>query len=162
MTSSTELPHGAFDRSPAECVDRGAVAAICAGQHGDPFSILGPHEVAPGIWDIRAFIPWGDKIEAIGFHDDAVLATFETVDPAGFRVARVKSEGRPGYRIRITADNFGHVVYDPYTLGSALADYDIAAIVHSNDTVFYYIFGAHPITHAKLPGVRFVVWAPKM
>ena len=87
-------------------------------------------------------------------------AQFETIEPSGLRVARVKSDERPGYRIKITQDGFGHVIYDPYTLGSALADYDIAAITHSNDTVFYYIFGAHPITHAKLPGIRFVVWAP--
>ena len=160
MTASTDLTHEAFHRTPSECVDRGAVSAICAGTHGDPFSILGPHEVSPGVWDIRAFIPWGEKIEAIGYDDDAALAPFEPIDHAGFVVARVKSDARPGYRIKITQDDFGHVIFDPYSLGSALADYDIAAITHSNDTVFYYIFGAHPITHAKLPGIRFVVWAP--
>ena len=165
MTASTDLTQsdhsqGAFHRTPAECVDRGAVAAIVSGTHGDPFAVLGPHEVSPGVWDIRAFVPWGEKVEAIGYDDDGVLAPFELVDHAGFRVARVKSGERPGYRIKITQDGFGHVVFDPYSLGSALADYDIAAITHSNDTVFYYIFGAHPITHAKLPGIRFVVWAP--
>ena len=160
MTASTDTTHDTFSRTPAECVDHGALAAICASMHGDPYAILGPHEVASGVWDIRAFVPWGETVEAIGYHDDSVLARFETIDPAGFRVARVKSDERPGYRLKITQDGFGHVIHDPYTLGSALADYDIAAITHSNDTVFYYIFGAHPITHAKLPGIRFVVWAP--
>ena len=27
-----------------------AVAAIVAAEHGDPFGVLGPHEVAPGVW----------------------------------------------------------------------------------------------------------------
>ena len=144
----------------AEAVNRGAVEAIVSATHGDPFAVLGPHEVAPGVWDIRAFIPWGEDHDLVGFHDEAVIARFETIHPDGFRVARIESRERPGYRVRITKDGFGHVVIDPYALGSALADYDIAAITHSNDTVFYYIFGAHPITHGGLPGVRFVVWAP--
>ena len=128
--------------------------------HGDPFAILGPHEVAPGVWDIRAFIPWGDEVELLAYHSDDVIAPFQSVDPAGLRVARVEAPERPGYRIRITKDGFGHVLHDPYSFGSALADYDIAAITHSNDTVFYYIFGAHPIRHGNVEGMRFVVWAP--
>jgi len=160
MTASSDPTHEAFKRSVGECVDPRALEAIVSSSHGDPFAVLGPHEVAPGVWDIRAFIPWGETVEAIGYHDESVLAPFETLHPSGFRVARVTAKERPGYRIRITQDQFGHVIYDPYSFGSALADYDIAAIVHSNDTVFYYIFGAHPITHGNLPGVRFVVWAP--
>jgi 1,4-alpha-glucan branching enzyme len=152
-TSGTARPVG-------ESVDRGSVEAIVSALHGDPFAVLGPHEVAPGVWDIRVFIPWGESHDLIGLHDDAVVAPFETIHPAGFRIARVTSKERPGYRVKITQDKFGHVIADPYSLGSALADYDIAAITHSNDTVFYYIFGAHPITHGGLPGIRFVVWAP--
>ena len=143
-----------------EAVDRGAVEAIVSAAHGDPFSILGPHEVAPGVWDIRAFIPWGDEVELLAYHSDDVVAPFQSVHPAGLRVARLEAPERPGYRIRITKDGFGHVVDDPYAFGSALADYDIAAITHSNDTVFYYIFGAHPIRHGNVEGMRFVVWAP--
>ena len=147
-------------RPLGEAVDRGAVDSIVSATHGDPFSILGPHEVAPGIWDIRIFLSWGETVELVGYHEDAVLAPFETIHPAGFRAARIESKDRPGYRIKVTHDNYAHYLFDPYALGSALADYDIAAITHSNDTVFYYIFGAHPITHGGLPGLRFVVWAP--
>ena len=147
-------------RPVGEAVDGGAVAAIVAATHGDPFSVLGPHEVAPGVWDVRVFIPWGDHVELIGYDDDAHAIAFETIHPAGFRVARIESKDRPGYRLRVTQNGFGHVSFDPYSFGSALADYDIAAVSHSNDTVFYYIFGAHPITHGTQPGIRFVVWAP--
>lgn len=159
MTSTLET-RAANVPPAAECIARADVEAIVSASHGDPFAVLGPHEVAPGVWDIRAFIPWGDEVEVVGYHADEVLAPFEPVHPAGLRVARVESETRPGYRIKITKDKFAHLVLDPYMYGSALADYDIAAITHSNDTVFYYIFGAHPITHGGVPGVRFVVWAP--
>ena len=157
MTGTHDLSHAP---PVGEAVDQGAMDAIVSAAHGDPFSILGPHEVAPGIWDIRAFIPWGSEVELIGFHDDGPVAPFQVVHPAGFRIARIESQARPGYRVKITHDGFGHIVHDPYSLGSALADYDIAAITHSNDTVFYYIFGAHPINHGSLSGIRFVVWAP--
>ena len=158
---SQALPEPLSTAPPVgESLDHGALEAIVAGSHGDPFSILGPHEVAPGVWDVRIFVPWGETHELIGYHDDGVLAAFETVHPAGFRVARVESAERPGYRLKVTQDGFGHTIFDPYALGSALADYDIAAITHSNDTVFYYIMGAHTITHGGLPGMRFVVWAP--
>ena len=160
MTGPTDLMPEANLRSAAEMVDHGAIGSIVSSRHGDPFSVLGPHEVAPGVWDVRVFIPWGQSVDLIGYHDDVVLAPFETVDPVGFRVARLTSKTRPGYRVKVTQDGFGHILHDPYALGSALADYDLAAIAHSNDTVFYYIFGAHPITHGELPGVRFVVWAP--
>ena len=158
MTAHHDTTHEA--PPVGEAVDRGAVEAIVSAGHGDPFAILGPHEVAPGVWDIRAFIPWGDEVELLAYHSDDVIAPFQSVHPAGLRVARVEAPERPGYRIRITKNGFGHVLHDPYSFGSALADHDIAAITHSNDTVFYYIFGAHPIRHGNVEGMRFVVWAP--
>ena len=160
MTGSTNDTFDAHAKPVGEAVSGQAVQAIVTATHGDPFAVLGPHEVAPGVWDVRVFVPWGDQVELIGYHDDGEPVAFTTVHPAGFRVARVESRERPGYRIRVTRDGFGHVFFDPYSFGSALADYDIAAISHSNDTVFYYIFGAHPITHGGQPGIRFVVWAP--
>ncbi len=158
MTGHRDTTHEALPIG--EAVDRSAVEAIVSAAHGDPFAILGPHEVAPGIWDIRVFVPWGDEVELLAYHFDDVIAPFQIVHPAGLRIARIEAPERPGYRVRITKNGFGHVVHDPYLMGSALADYDIAAITHSNDTVFYYIFGAHPIRHGGLEGMRFVVWAP--
>ncbi len=153
-----EAPQGAA--SASEAVDRGAIEAIVAAAHGNPFAVLGPHPVAPGIWDVRLFVPWGDAIELVGYHDDAAIARAEAVHPSGFHIARIAAKERPGYRIRVMKDGFGHVFHDPYALGSALADYDIAAITHSNVTVYYYILGAHPSTHGGLTGLRILVWAP--
>jgi len=44
----------------ASSLDPEAIEAICAGTHGDPFSVLGPHpsgEDAAGPWVVRAFLP---------------------------------------------------------------------------------------------------------
>ena len=52
--------HGAarelsVDRSPGRSSE--AIAAVAHAAHGDPFAVLGPHEVAPGEWEIRAMLP---------------------------------------------------------------------------------------------------------
>ena len=147
-------------RSPAESVERGAVDAIVSASHGDPFAILGPHEVAPGVWDIRVVQPNAEQIDVLDFHEDRPIGTCEQVHRAGFFVARVNSEHRPGYRLKIKDGGGERIVNDPYLFDSSLTADDIAAISHSNDTTFYFIFGAHPITLGGVAGMRFVVWAP--
>ena len=42
--------------------DPGAVEAIVRARHGDPFAVLGPHEVAGGC-AIRSFLPGAIKVE---------------------------------------------------------------------------------------------------
>lgn len=34
-----------------------AIAAVMAADHGDAFGVLGPHQVAPGTWEVRAILP---------------------------------------------------------------------------------------------------------
>ncbi len=146
--------------SPAEAVERGAVDAILAASHGDPFAVLGPHEVAPGVWDVRVMQPGAAGVDLLDFYEDRLLATCEQTHPEGFFVGRVMADYRPGYRLRIRYDQAERTINDPYLFGSALTGDDIAAISHSNDTAFYFIFGAHPITLGGIWGMRFVVWAP--
>ncbi|MFZ4760266.1 MAG: GlgB N-terminal domain-containing protein, partial [Burkholderiaceae bacterium] len=37
--------------------DRGAIDALLAAAHGDPFGVLGPHEPAPGVRVVRCLEP---------------------------------------------------------------------------------------------------------
>ena len=52
-------PVSASSRHPSTAirVEPAAVAAIAGARHGDPFAVLGPHETAPGEWEIRAILP---------------------------------------------------------------------------------------------------------
>ncbi|WP_158809864.1 1,4-alpha-glucan branching protein GlgB [Beijerinckia sp. L45] len=150
----------AGERSPADAVERGAVDAIVSASHGDPFAVLGPHEVSPGVWDIRVMQPNAEQIDLLDFYEDRLIGQFEQVHRASFFVARIHSDVRPGYRLKIRDGGGERVINDPYLFGSSLSHDDIAAIAHSNDTAFYFIFGAHPITLGGVWGTRFVVWAP--
>lgn len=42
---------------PPFAVHPGAIAAIVAATHGDPFSVLGPHRVGHDLYEIRAMLP---------------------------------------------------------------------------------------------------------
>ncbi len=151
---------GRRETGPTEAVNRGAMEAILSASHGDPFAVLGPHEVARGEWDIRVMQPGAHGVDLLDFYDDVLLTSCEQVHPEGFFVGRISADHRPGYRLRVRYTGGERTINDPYLFGSALTDDDIAAIRHSNDTAFYFIFGAHPVTLGGISGMRFVVWAP--
>ncbi|RZK76449.1 MAG: 1,4-alpha-glucan branching enzyme, partial [Methylobacterium sp.] len=135
-----------------------AVAAIMAATHGDPFSVLGPHEVGPGAWEVRAVLP-----EAKG----ATLLTggkripFERKHPDGFFVARVESQGRPLYELAVEDwDGTERNRHDPYGFGSSLEQHDIDALREVGSNVTYRILGAQAREVDGIQGFRFAVWAP--
>ncbi|MGD0634150.1 MAG: 1,4-alpha-glucan branching protein GlgB [Beijerinckiaceae bacterium] len=138
----------------------GAMEAILAAAHGDAFSVLGPHEVASGVWDIRVMHPGAEKIDLIDFYDLERIGTLELIHPDGFYAGRLTSPHRPGYRLGIHDVSGETIVNDPYLFGPSLSAEEIAAIAFSNDTAFPYIFGAHPAVVSDIRGMRFVVWAP--
>ena len=152
--------NGGGAQPPSVAVERGAVDAILSASHGDPFAVLGPHEVSRGVWDVRVVQPGAVGVDLLDFYEDVPLATCEEIDPRGFFVGRIQADYRPGYRLRVRYSQGARTINDPYLFGSALTDDDIAAISYSNDTAFYFIFGAHPITLGGIWGMRFVVWAP--
>ncbi|KQO71779.1 glycogen branching protein [Methylobacterium sp. Leaf87] len=135
-----------------------AVAAIMSANHGDPFSVLGPHEVGPGTWEVRAVLP-----EAKG----ATLLTagqripFERKHPDGFFVARVESQGRPLYELAVEDwDGTERTRHDPYGFGSSLEQHDIDALREVGSNVTYRILGAQARDVDGIQGFRFAVWAP--
>ena len=59
----------------------GAIAALLAGSHSDPFSLLGPHSGPKGTF-VRALVPGADRISAYSLSGDP-LGELECVDPRG-------------------------------------------------------------------------------
>jgi 1,4-alpha-glucan branching enzyme len=145
---------------PAALIPQGALEAILKAAHGDAFSVLGPHEVAPGVWDIRVMYPGAGKIDLIDFYGLERIGTLDLIHPDGFYTARLRSPHRPGYRLGIFDGAGEKIINDPYLFGPSLSAEDIAAIAFSNDTAFPYIFGAHSAAVSDIRGMRFVVWAP--
>jgi 1,4-alpha-glucan branching enzyme len=146
-------------------LSRKEIDAIVAGEHRDPFAVLGPHAGQGGDSAgliIRAFrpgvsamtvVPWGDRLSP---HPMA------RIHPAGLFEAIVPGQAEPfPYRFRC-ADSAGleTEVEDPYRFPSTLSDYDLYLMGEGAHHRNYEKLGAHLMVLEGVAGVCFAVWAP--
>jgi 1,4-alpha-glucan branching enzyme len=141
-------------------IDRGAVASIARGDHGDPFAILGLHREASGEYSIRAFLPQASLVDAVE-PDGDLIATLDRIDDAGFFYAPVPGRTEPfAYRLRLHFGDRTTELDDPYRFGNVLGDIDVHLIGEGRHLRLYDKFGAHPATMDGVAGIAFAVWAP--
>ena len=145
---------------PPFAVHPGAIAAIVAATHGDPFSVLGPHRVGHDLYEIRAMLPGAAEVRALSVQGGDLLCELKRVDPSGFFCGRVSSVHRPYYKLEIAWPRETRVEWDPYSFGPVLASDDFSAVEDIGTSRFYNVFGAHMVEHGNVTGGRFVVWAP--
>jgi 1,4-alpha-glucan branching enzyme len=148
------------NRSKADRLDPHAVDAIVNGQHRDPFAVLGPHQVGPDLWEIRAMVPGAQGIDVLAWDRDTVLATMERCHEAGFFAARLMSDQRPGYRLRVEHVEGIEIRHDPYSFGPILGDQDLSRIRDVGSDAPYRILGAHETVVGDVQGFLVAVWAP--
>jgi 1,4-alpha-glucan branching enzyme len=133
-------------------------AQIAAGSLRDPFTVLGPHEMAPGRV-IRAFLPGAQGVEAVSRGDGRNIGVLLPAQPAGMFVGRVES--REDYRLRITWPGAVQETEDPYAFTQLLlSDNDLFLFNEGRLFELAFTFGAVPMTIDGVKGVRFAVWAP--
>ncbi|HEX8166690.1 MAG TPA: 1,4-alpha-glucan branching protein GlgB [Beijerinckiaceae bacterium] len=142
---------------PLPTVNPKAVAAIVSAEHGDPFAVLGPHEVAPGAWEVRAMLP---EARAAAVETDDQTVPMERRHEAGFFVARLEGRYRPTYRLRLEIGDRSVVREDPYRFGTCLTDEDVARLRDIGGDATYRKLGAHAATLDGVAGFNFAVWAP--
>jgi len=145
-----------------------AIAALVAGQHRDPFSLLGPHLNDDGTPVVRAFYPAAQAID-LRLIGGGAAVPMEKVDPAGLFVTRLggragpagQTEARPDYRLRVTF-HANHVldIDDPYRYGRVLTDFDLHLIGEGTHHRMFDKLGSHRIRFGGTVGVHFAVWAP--
>ncbi|MCK2055436.1 1,4-alpha-glucan branching protein GlgB [Methylobacterium sp. 37f] len=153
---ATRAPHAAA--SDTGSLQPDAIAAIMAANHGDPFSILGPHQAGTGQWEVRAVLP---EAKSATLLVGGQRIPFERKHPDGFFVARVPSEGRPLYELIVeTWDGVQRSRHDPYGFGSSLRQEDIDNLREVGSNVTYRILGAQHRSVDGIDGFRFAVWAP--
>ncbi|MEQ8207702.1 MAG: alpha-amylase family glycosyl hydrolase, partial [Woeseia sp.] len=132
--------------------------AIIEGRHGDPFSVLGMHNVADGRV-VRTFQPQASSIELLD-RNGAVLASMQRVHPAGLFEASFPPRLRR-YRLRITLRPGQHYTMDdPYAFPSTLGELDLHLLGEGTHLEINRTLGARPVTVAGTAGTRFAVWAP--
>jgi len=135
--------------------------AVAGGYHGDPFRVLGPHEVRarnkPPGWIVRAFLPQAASAEVV-LEEEA--RPMRRRHPEGIFEAAFTGSPRP-YRLRIQRhDGTTEEFEDPYRFPPLLTSFDLH--LHAEGTLYeaYHSLGAHLVEVDGVPGVRFAVWAP--
>jgi len=135
--------------------------AVAGGYHGDPFRVLGPHEVRarnkPPGWIVRAFLPQAASAEVV-LEDQS--RPMRRRHPEGIFEAAFTGSPRP-YRLRIQRhDGSTEEFEDPYRFPPLLTSFDLH--LHAEGTLYeaYHSLGAHLVEVDGVPGVRFAVWAP--
>ncbi|MGE3932457.1 MAG: 1,4-alpha-glucan branching protein GlgB [Rhodospirillaceae bacterium] len=132
------------------------IDAIVAGEHDDPFAVLGPHADKAGIV-IRAFLPGARSVHAVPMHGEEAIAELSPLHPAGFFAARSPTRD---YRLRIDWTGHPVVLHDPYRFAPVLGDVDIHLLAEGTHLETYNRLGAHPAVFDGVPGTTFAVWAP--
>src|SRR5690606_10535507 len=133
------------------------VDALVRAEHGDPFSILGPHPDGDGLM-IRAFLPnaWGEAVlERSG---GRTLASMEQGQVPVLIFTRL-TQPQP-YLLSIRWPGGVHVTEDPYSFGPQLGEMDLYLFAEGNHRELARVFGAQVVEVEGVQGVRFAVWAP--
>ncbi len=133
-----------------------AIAALLAGRHADPFSLLGPH-AGPGGTFVRAWLPGAQKVLA---HDLSGKVLGE-LKPVGDGIVEGIVAGPPRPLWYYARGGRGEWwVKDPYSFGPVLGPTDDFLIAEGTHLRLHDKLGAHPIAHEGAEGMHFAVWAP--
>jgi 1,4-alpha-glucan branching enzyme len=134
------------------------VAAVAKGQHPDPFSVLGLHEL-DGRWIARTFIPHAEQVTALGA-DGSSIGELARRHEAGFFEGEVGIEHRQPMRYRARNQGGEWEVLDPYSFGPVLGPMDDYYIGEGSHLRLFDKLGAHAMEFEGVPGTHFAVWAP--
>jgi 1,4-alpha-glucan branching enzyme len=138
--------------------EAGDIARIVAGQHTDPFGVLGLHKIGPA-WIARAFIPHAERLVANAL-DGTVLGELERRHDGGFFEGKVKIKDRQPIRYRASNAGGEWDVMDPYSFGPVLGPMDDYYIGEGSHLRLFDKFGAHFMNFEGVEGTHFAVWAP--
>jgi len=133
------------------------ISAILRAEHGDPFSVLGPHHVRGGC-AVRCFMPDAASVQLISRATGRLIGSLERVHPDGFWSGLLKPS-QP-YLLRIDSDGTIWETEDPYDFPLLLGDLDIYLIAEGRHHELGSCLGAHAMEIDGVAGVRFAVWAP--
>ncbi|NJL56942.1 1,4-alpha-glucan branching protein GlgB [bacterium] len=137
--------------------------ALVYGDNGDPFAILGAHQLDTGVWEIRAFRPTAKSLDVVN-RQTGKRVKLKQMHEAGFFSGEVSGDGwnRAGYHfIATTHDGHEETFHDAYAFHeSYLTDYELYLHAEGNYLNAYEKMGAHLREIDGVTGVNFAVWAP--
>ena len=139
---------------------RTALQVLSTGNNGDPFAVLGLHEME-GKLTATAFHPDAGKVELVDAETGRVAATLSPVEgAAGVFHGKLRRKRRFAYRLRFTRGAERWETDDPYRFGPVLGELDEYLIGEGSHLRLWEKLGAHVMTHEGTWGTHFAVWAP--
>jgi 1,4-alpha-glucan branching enzyme len=137
-------------------------ATLVAGDHGDPFGILGPHAGPDETCVVvRTLQPGADQVSLVLNGPDVRPISLKCMDAAGFFAGLAPAtQIVAGYRLRIRCGAHELEIEDPYRFGPLLGETDIHLIAEGRHWRLYDALGAHFTEIDGVTGTCFAVWAP--
>ncbi|HEX2172562.1 MAG TPA: 1,4-alpha-glucan branching protein GlgB, partial [Dehalococcoidia bacterium] len=147
-------------------VERRQIDEIAWGNHGDPFAVLGQHQVEvagrPAV-AVRTFQPGAEAVSVIEeVRPGTIVETpMERLHTHGFFEA-IFTDRRGGfpYRLKVTRGGEAREIYDPYAFQPLMTEYDRYLIGEGTHYRSFDRLGAHPRVVEGIAGTAFAVWAP--
>lgn len=139
-------------------LDHWVVEAICRGEHGDAFSVLGRHH-DNGHTHLRAWFPDALTVEVLD-PKSVVIATLPQTDARGFFDGAVPNNLPNDYRLRVTWAAASHDLQDPYRFAPLLDADTLWHLGEGTHRRLWQHLGAHLATIDGVKGTVFAVWAP--
>ncbi len=139
------------------------IKSLTKGLHGDPFSILGIHQVKKDNKNaiaIRAFIPGVRSVSVVT--DDGTETKMKRLDPDGFYEAVFTDKKSAfSYKYHIVTNSKKSIYrYDPYSFEPLISDFDLQIWGEGNHAKAYQLMGTHIRESKGVKGTHFVVSAP--
>lgn len=137
-----------------------AVEAIVGGYHGDPFSVLGPHQQDDNLI-VRAYLPQAKSVDLVLSKGKQQLPMDIIHDEGFFESVLDSASAQIDYAFLITLHNGESLLYDdPYAYSESFTDFDEYLLAEGTHIRMYEKLGAHSEVVRGRSGVRFAVWAP--
>jgi 1,4-alpha-glucan branching enzyme len=138
--------------------DSAQLDSIVAGQHRDPFAVLGPHQSGTSRL-VRCLQPNAAGVSLINAGGD-IIAKMKKVHDGGVFEGLLPPRLRR-YALRVTTiDGAEFDAEDPYRFGSTLGEMDLYLLGEGSDQHIFKKLGSHLTNIAGVSGTRFAVWAP--
>ena len=162
-TRSRHPEHNRGAADAIDSVDDQLIAAVASGTSGDPFAVLGRHEVSVdqrAAVVLRTLQPAASAVELV---TPTTVTPMPKRHPDGLFEARVPLTGNLfdfAYRFRVHEGNAARDIIDPYQYGQVLTDYDLHLFAEGTHHRAWEKLGSHVVTIGDVTGVHFAVWAP--
>ncbi|MDY7104189.1 MAG: 1,4-alpha-glucan branching protein GlgB [Actinomycetota bacterium] len=138
-------------------LETATLEALLTGEHGDPHTVLGLHQVGDR-WVARALHP---EVSAIDLVVDGRSFSMEKAHPEGLWEVGLEARPEGPHHFEVNyRDGASGRIGDPYHHEPTIGELDLHLIGEGRHEQLWTVLGSRHLLHQGEPGVAFAVWAP--